>query len=114
MNRVEWVEDRRRYVLRTIEQAGNGTVSLLLAADEIHKWLYALPELTRLVSGEDMEYLKGVGRESKDLPLSTERQYWAAESLREKDLVAQALEAQVREKLLLTFARIADDLKRML
>jgi hypothetical protein len=46
--------------------------------------------------------------------LGTERQYWAAESLREKDLIGQALIKRVRGEVLLAFARIADDLKQVL
>jgi hypothetical protein len=81
---------------------------------EIEKWLFALPELTRLVANEDLGYLKKVCRESQELPLSTERQYWAPESLREKDLIAQSLINRVREGTLSVFVRIADDLNRML
>jgi hypothetical protein len=46
--------------------------------------------------------------------LSTERQYWAENSLREKDLIAQTLEQEIHDDVLAAFARIADDLKRML
>ena len=112
IGRAEWVEDKRQYVLRTIERAADGTTNPLLAVHEIEKWLYALPELTKLVAMEDMAYLEQVNRQSCELPLSTERQYWAAESLRERDLIAQSLTKRVREEALSVFARIADDLKR--
>jgi hypothetical protein len=111
-SRAEWVENRRQYVLQTAKQAADGTVNLLLAVYEIHKWLYALPELTRQVAKEDIGYLKKVCDESRELPLSTERQYWAPESLREKDLIAQSLIRRVREEVLSVFARVVDDLRR--
>lgn len=114
LSRTEWIEDRRNYVLQTIEQTSHGTINVLLAVHEIEKWLFAMPELTSLVSKEDMAYLKEIRRQSSELPLSTERQYWAPDSLREKDLIAQSLTERVRGNTLSVFARIADDLKRML
>jgi len=113
-NSPEWIEDRRRYVLDTAEQAASGTIRLLLAVHEIWKWLFALPELTRLVTQKDIDYLKWVCDRSCELPLSTERQYWADKSLREKDLIAQKLEQEIREDVLAAFARIVNDIKRML
>jgi hypothetical protein len=114
MSRAEWVEDRRQYILQIVEQATNGTINLLLAVHQVEKRLFALPELTRLAAKEDVAYLKQVRRQSCELPLGTERQYWAAESLREKDLIGQALIKRVRGEVLLAFARIADDLKQVL
>ncbi len=50
--------------------------------------------------------------ELRELPLSTERQHWAPESLREKDLKALSIEKRVRERVFTVFARIADNLKQ--
>jgi hypothetical protein len=45
--------------------------------------------------------------------LGSERQYWAPDSIREKDAEAALYTAQIRDELLLAFARIAEDLEQL-
>jgi hypothetical protein len=109
----EYVEQRSRYVVETVRQAENGTVGLLLAVREINAALHELPELEKKVREADFLFLTGVSSECDGLPLGTERQYWAPDSLREKDAQAARYAARIRDDVLLALARIADDLKQL-
>jgi len=108
----EYVEHRKRDVLQTVQQVENGAVGLLLAVREINGALHEVPELEKRVREADFLFLTGVSSECDELPLGTERQYWAPESLREKDLRAQFYEERIREDILSALARIADDLSK--
>jgi hypothetical protein len=93
-------------------KAMNGEISLLLAVRQINSALHGLPERERKIRNEDFIFFKAVSSECDELPLGTERQYWAPESLREKDLRAQSYEQKIREDILSALARIADDLSK--
>jgi hypothetical protein len=108
----EYLEQRCRDVIEMVQQAVNGTVGLLLAVREINAALHELPELEKRVREADFLFLTGVSSECDGLPLGTERQYWAPDSLQEKDLQAQSYERKIREEVLSAFARIADHLKQ--
>jgi hypothetical protein len=110
----EYVEHRRKDVLKTLEQAASGAIGLLLAVREINAALHEVPELERKVGEADSLFLTGVSSECDGLPLGTERQYWASDSLREKDAQAQCYEQKVRGEVLSAFARITDGLKEAL
>lgn len=108
----EYLEQRCRDVIEMVQQAVNGTVGLLLAVREINAALHELPELEKRVREADFLFLTGVSSECDGLPLGTERQYWAPDSLQEKDLQAQSYEREIREEVLSASARIADHLKQ--
>jgi|ERR1700678_1584424 hypothetical protein len=110
----EYVTYRRGHVLGLIRQAQNGEIGLLLAVREAQIIRRELAELQKRPESADLLFLTGVSSESDELPLGSERQYWAPDSLREKDAKAHAYEERIREKVLSSFARIADDLKRVL
>jgi hypothetical protein len=97
-----------------VHRAQNGDIGLLLAVREIHGILWELPDLETKPESADVLFLKGVSSECDDLPLGSERQYWAPEALREKDALAASYETRIRDKALLAFARIADDLMQLL
>ena len=54
---------------------------------------------------------KGVDSESDNLPLGPERKFWAADSLKEKDLIAAEYETRVRENVLTALSNIATTLE---
>jgi len=109
--RTKWIEDRRQYVVQTATTAPDRPVPFLFAVHEVWKWLFAMPELKARVADADFQFLYGIVRECYGLPLSTERQYWARESLQEKDLKAESIEQRIREDVRSAFARIVRDLK---
>jgi hypothetical protein len=111
---AKWVENRRRFLIETAGSPPSEPIPFLTTVHEVWKWLFAIKELKAQVAESDFQLLYGVVQECRDLALGTERQYWAAESLREKDLMARAIENRVREDVLPAFARIANDLTRML
>jgi len=55
---------------------------------------------TDLYKTEAWACFAGVASETDDLPIGTVRQYWAPEALIEKDRVAAAYEAKIREQFL--------------
>jgi hypothetical protein len=113
MSHEEYLEKRAGRVLEIVRQAMQGEISLLLAVREINSALHELPELENRVREADFLFLTGVASECDGMPLGAERQYWASDSLREKDLQAQSYERQIREEVLSAFARIADELKQV-
>lgn len=112
--RVKWIEERRQYVIQTMATAPSEPIAFLFAVHEVWKWLFALKELKAHVTDADFQFLYGIVHQCSELPLSTERQYWAPESLCDKDLIARSIEERAREDVLSAFARISNDLKRML
>ena len=108
----EYVQQSGGTALDIARRAMNGEIGLLLAVLQINSALHGLPELEKKVRRSDFLFLKGVSSECDELPLGTERQYWAPESLRDKDLRAQSYEQKIREDILSALARIADDLSR--
>jgi hypothetical protein len=112
--RAKWVEDRRQYVIQTSATLPSEPVAFLFAVHEVWKWIFALPELKAHIAVADFQYLCEIVDKCSGLPLSTEWQHWAVESLREKDLIACSIEERVREDVLSAFARISNDLERML
>ncbi len=113
MSHEEYVAKRREQVLDLVRQAQSGKVGLLLAVREAHGILWELANLEKEPESADVMLLKGVESECDGLPLGSERQHWAEESLREKDVQAERYATQVRDEVLQTFVRIADDLKRL-
>ncbi|MGA8428743.1 MAG: hypothetical protein WB729_02900 [Candidatus Sulfotelmatobacter sp.] len=113
MSHEVYVEQIRHDVLRVIKQAIDAKVRLLLAVRDIYAPLHQ-PELEKNVRPEDFLFLKVVASECDGLPLGTERQYWAPESLREKDLEIESYERKIGAELLSTLARIADSLSQAL
>jgi hypothetical protein len=112
MTHEEYVQQAGGTVLDIARKAMNGEISLLLAVREINSALHGLPERERRVRDDDFIFIKAVSSECDELPLGTERQHWAPESLREKDLLAQSYERKIREDILSALARIADDLSK--
>ena len=113
MSHEEYLAHRRGQVLDLVRQAQNGGVGLLLAVREIEALLRELAQLEKKPESADLLFLKVVSSECDDLPLGSERQYWALGSLREKDEQAARYAAQVHDHVLLIFARIADDLQQL-
>lgn|ERR1700733_2112937 len=111
MSHEEYVEQRRHDVLQRIQQAMDAKVGLLLAVRDVYAFLHQ-PEFRNRIRSEDYLFLKGVESECDGLPLGTERQFWAPESLREKDLKIESYEQEIRPELLSTLARIADSLSQ--
>jgi len=112
MSHEEYVQQSGGTALDIARKAMNGEISLLLAVRQINSALHGLPERERKIRNEDFIFFKAVSSECDELPLGTERQYWAPESLREKDLRAQSYEQKIREDILSALARIADDLSK--
>ena len=112
MSHEEYVQQSGGTALDIARKAMNGEISLLLAVRQINSALHGLPERERKIRNEDFIFFKAVSSECDELPLGTERQYWAPESLREKDLLAQSYEQKIREDILSALARIADDLSK--
>jgi hypothetical protein len=112
MSHEEYVQQSGGTARDIARKAMNGEISLLLAVREINSALHGLPELERKVQRSDFLFFKGVSSECDELPLGTERQYWAPESLREKDLRARSYEQKIRKDILSALARIADDLSK--
>src|ERR1041385_1274480 len=107
----EYVAYRISQVLETIQEVSEKQVNLLLAVRNINGVLHELKELEQRVDPADFRYLTGISSECDDLPLGKERQYWAPDSLQEKDLDAANYESQVRDRVLQVFVRIAAALK---
>src|ERR1051326_1009300 len=103
----KYVAYRISQVLETIQEVSEGQGNLLLAVRNISGALHELKELERRVGAADFRYLTGISSECDDLPLGNERQYWASDSLQEKDLQAGKYESQVRDRVLQVFARVA-------
>jgi hypothetical protein len=97
MSHEEYVAMRAREALQTIQEAKDGAVGLLLAVREVKEKLAGTPDLKKEIRESDVEFLVAVCSECDELPLGSERQYWAAGSLREKDLLAQSYEEKIRE-----------------
>jgi hypothetical protein len=114
LSHKEYLAYRRGQVIVLVHRAQSGEFGLLLAVREIHGILWELADLEKKPESADVLFLKGVSSECDDLPLGSERQYWAPDSLREKDARAADYEARIRDKVLLAFARIADDLMQLL
>jgi hypothetical protein len=112
MSHEEYVQQTCGTALDIARKAMNGEMSLLLAVREINSALHGIPEHERRVRDEDFIFFTAVSSECDGLPLGTERQYWAPESLREKDVQAQSYEQKIREDILSALARIADDLSK--
>ena len=112
MSHEEYVQETGGTAVDIARKAMRGEMSLLLAVREISSALQALPERERRVRKDDFIFFKAVSSECDELPLGTERQYWAPESLQEKDLLAQSYEQKIREDILSALARIADDLSK--
>jgi hypothetical protein len=112
MSHEEYVQQSGGTALDIARKAMNGEISLLLAVRQINSAPHGLPERERKIRNEDFIFFKAVSSECDELPLGTERQYWAPESLREKDLRAQSYEQKIREDILSALARIADDLSK--
>jgi hypothetical protein len=111
MSHEEYLAHMREQVLDLVRQAQTGEVGLLLAVREIRAILRDLADLEKKPESADLLFLTGVWSQCDHLPLGSERQYWAPDSLREKDAEAASYTAQVRDDVLLAFARIANDLK---
>jgi len=114
LSHEEYVRKRAQDAADIVRRAQSGTIGLLLAACKINSILHELSELQKRAKREDFLFLTGVASECDELPLDSERQYWAPQSLKEKDRKAQAYEQAIREELLTAFARIANDLKELL
>jgi len=112
MTHEEYVQQVGGTALDIANKAMSGEMSLLLAVREINSALHGLPELEEKIREADFLFLTGVSSECDELPLGTERQYWAPDSLLEKDLLAQSYEQRIREDILSALARIADDLSK--
>ncbi len=112
MSHEEYVQHSGGIALQIARRAINGEMNLLLAVREINSALHGLPELEKKVQRSDFLFLTGVSSECDELPLGSERQYWAPESLRERDLRARAYEEKIRQDILSALARIADDLSK--
>ena len=112
--RAKWVENRRQFIVETATAPPKEPIPFLFAAHEVWKWLFAMKELKARVTDADFQFLHGIVNKLRELPLDTERQYWAPESLREQDKIAESYEREIRENVLTAFARIADDLKEPL
>jgi len=112
--RARWVENRRQFVIDTATAPPNEAIPFLFAVHEVWKWLFAMKELKARVADADFQLLASVVHECREFPLSTERQYWAPESLRQKDVIARGIEKRARKDVLTTFSRIANDLKEPL
>jgi hypothetical protein len=113
MSGEEYLAHRKRQVLGLIRQAQSGEVGLLLAAREVHGILWEVADLEKKPESADLLFLMGISSECDGLPLGSERQYWAPDSIREKDAEAALYTAQIRDELLLAFARIAEDLEQL-
>ena len=103
----EYVLKRKRDVVQIVERAKAGDIGLLLAARKINRVLHELPELEKVVSEDDFLFLTGVVSECDELPLDTERQYWASDALREYDMRAKQYETEIAADLRAAFSRIA-------
>ena len=112
MSHAEYVERELESALDTARQAIRSGKDLLLAACHLNGILHALPELEKKVQRTDRLFIAGVSSECDGLPLGAERQNWAPESLRERDLLAQSYEQRIRKDMLSALARIADDLSK--
>jgi hypothetical protein len=114
MSHEEYVRQTAREVVQTALKAIDEETGLLLAARQIYTSLWTLPELQNVIKEEDFLFLKAVDSECDGLPLGSERQYWAPEALREKDVKSRPYEQTIAKDLLSTFARIAESLKQLL
>jgi hypothetical protein len=112
MSHEEYAQQTAGTAADIARKAMRGEMGLLLAVREINSALHALPEGERRIRNDDFIFFKVVSSECDGLPLGTERQYWAPESLRERDLLAQSYEQKIREDILSALARIADDLSK--
>jgi hypothetical protein len=113
MSHGEYLAFRAGQILEIIERARNGQNGLFLAVRKINGILHELPELERKVEPSDFLFLTGVDSECDGFPLGEERQYWAPDSLKEKDVLIAQYEAGIREKVVSSFLRIADRLKQV-
>jgi hypothetical protein len=107
MSAEEFVEHGMSRILQLVNDATEGRIRLLLAVRQIVPVLHGSQSLEKRISPEDFRFLIGVRSECDELPLGDERQYWAPESLREKDLLADKYEAQIGDRVRSTFARIS-------
>jgi hypothetical protein len=112
MTHAQYFEQRAGAIIQVIQQARNGEIRLLLAVREIFESMH-VPEIEERIKESDFKFITGIRSETDHLPLGSERQYWAPESLREKDLEILSYEAQSREEVLSVFARIADQLREI-
>lgn len=65
-------------------QALEGNYDILLAVRDLYDLRNRLPP----IPSETLDAIVGIGSEVGDLPLGDERQYWAADALREQDEMA--------------------------
>jgi hypothetical protein len=106
----EFLAQMKARALDVMSHAQRGEIGLLLAVREVHGILWKLAELEGVPKSADLLLLKRVSSECDELPLGSERLFWAPPSLRAKDEQIDRYSAKVRDKVLLAFVRISDDL----
>lgn len=85
----EWAEGRVKDIAR---RTLNGQYDHLLACREIARLSGDLPE----VADEIMDTFTSVASEADDLPIGSERKYWAEEVLRLKDIEAEDYRQRIK------------------
>jgi hypothetical protein len=110
MSDEEFAEHGASRILQLVNDATEGKIGLLLAVRQIVPVLHGSQSIEKRIKPEDFNFLVGVSSECDELPLGDERQHWAPESLREKDLQANEYEARIGGDVRSTLARISNSL----
>jgi hypothetical protein len=113
MSSEEFDKTEANKILQLAANTTAGGVALLLAVREIVQILHGSQTLQGIIDDRDFRFLVGVSSECDELPLGAERQYWAPESLREKDLRSQKYENLIGNEVRSTLMRIAANLQPM-
>jgi hypothetical protein len=106
----EFVLSVSRQMGELVHAAAEGKILSLVAVREI---LWRLNSLKEIERDPDMLFPVGIDSESDSFPLGQERQYWAADSLRERDEAANRYESKVRDKVISSLERLAAKLAKL-
>ena len=103
----EYVQSIRRNLEQILVAVrANKTTSLVAVREMIGK----LRSLIEIEKDPELLLQIGVDSNSDGFPLGSERQYWAADSLREPDEAARQYEVTVRDRVISALERIASKL----